>query len=61
MVDIEGPTYKSVLLVAGGIGITPMISTFTSLLDQYARGRPLNQVYALAVLLICFPQLPPYG
>mmetsp|Transcript_26152 Transcript_26152/g.57296 ORF Transcript_26152/g.57296 Transcript_26152/m.57296 type:complete len:563 (-) Transcript_26152:177-1865(-) len=44
-VDLEGSRYKHVLLVSGGIGITPMQSICNSLLDQHARGRPLKKVW----------------
>merc|ERR1712051_712660 len=43
-VDIDGPTYKSFLLVSGGIGITPMQSIFGELIDQHQRGRKLEHV-----------------
>mmetsp|Transcript_15750 Transcript_15750/g.36994 ORF Transcript_15750/g.36994 Transcript_15750/m.36994 type:complete len:558 (-) Transcript_15750:13-1686(-) len=43
-IDIDGPTYKYVLLVSGGIGITPMQSIWGDLLHQYSRGRPLGQL-----------------
>ena len=43
-VDIDSPRYKLVILVAGGIGITPMQSIYNELLIQHLRGRPLVKV-----------------
>ncbi|CAE7485493.1 DUOX2 [Symbiodinium sp. CCMP2592] len=45
--DIDGPAYKSFLLVAGGIGVTPLRSIWGELLDQGARGRTLNKLHLL--------------
>lgn len=45
MVDIQGSTYSHILLVAGGMGITPMLSQWSSLRDQFSRGRPLSRVH----------------
>ncbi len=45
--DIDGSTYKSFLLVGGGIGVTPLRSIWGELLDQGARGRPLSKVHLL--------------
>jgi len=46
-VDINSGSYKSVLLISGGIGITPMQSICKDLLHQYMEGRPLNKVWFL--------------
>lgn len=43
-VDIDSPNYKVVLLVTGGIGITPMHSIFNELVIQYIRGRPFTKI-----------------
>lgn len=45
MVDIQGDTYSHILLIAGGMGITPMLSQWSSLRDQFSRGRPLSRVH----------------
>lgn len=44
-VDIEGSKYTMFLLISGGIGITPMQSICNQLLDEHARGRPLDLCY----------------
>ena len=44
-VDLDSARYKCVLLVSGGIGITPMQSVANDLLEQHARGRPLRSVF----------------
>ena len=41
-VDIWGDRYRMVLLVSGGIGITPMQSICNTLLKQSDAGRPLK-------------------
>lgn len=43
-VDIDSPRYKLVVLVAGGIGVTPMQSIYNELLIQHIRGRPFVKV-----------------
>jgi len=43
-VNIDSPRYKFVILIAGGIGVTPMQSIYNELLIQYIRGRPLVKV-----------------
>lgn len=45
MVNLDDGTYKHVLLISGGIGITPMHSITADLLDQYERGRPMTRVH----------------
>ncbi|CAE7947596.1 noxA, partial [Symbiodinium sp. KB8] len=45
--DIDGPTYKSFLLVGGGIGVTPLRSIWGELLDQAARGRAFGKLRLL--------------
>lgn len=47
---IEDPKYKMFLLVAGGIGITPMQSICNHLLIQYFRGRPLVKIKFIWVM-----------
>ena len=44
-IDIEGPRYKAFVLVAGGIGVTPMLSIAADLMDQRSRGRPLAKLH----------------
>mmetsp|Transcript_7401 Transcript_7401/g.9702 ORF Transcript_7401/g.9702 Transcript_7401/m.9702 type:complete len:555 (+) Transcript_7401:156-1820(+) len=44
-VNLDDQTYQHVLLVSGGIGITPMHSIVNSLKEQHERGRPLKKVY----------------
>lgn len=44
-VDLQSTRYEHVLLVSGGIGITPMQSICNELMHQYARGRPLRKVW----------------
>eukprot|EP00238_Polyblepharides_amylifera_P011893 CAMPEP_0196591568 /NCGR_PEP_ID=MMETSP1081-20130531/70094_1 /TAXON_ID=36882 /ORGANISM="Pyramimonas amylifera, Strain CCMP720" /LENGTH=369 /DNA_ID=CAMNT_0041914965 /DNA_START=478 /DNA_END=1587 /DNA_ORIENTATION=+ len=44
-IDIDGPKYKSVLLISGGIGITPMQSICNDLLHQHDCGRPMNKIW----------------
>lgn len=44
-VDIDSGKYKSVLIITGGIGITPMQSICKDLLAQYMRGRPMNKIW----------------
>mmetsp|Transcript_13368 Transcript_13368/g.28394 ORF Transcript_13368/g.28394 Transcript_13368/m.28394 type:complete len:515 (-) Transcript_13368:309-1853(-) len=44
-VDIDGDKYKSVLLISGGIGITPMQSICNSLIHQFQMGRPMNKIW----------------
>ena len=43
-VDIDSPKYENVLLVSGGIGVTPMHSIFNELVIQYMRGRPFVKI-----------------
>ena len=43
-VDIDSPRYKLVVLIAGGIGVTPMQSIYNELLIQHVRGRPFVKV-----------------
>jgi predicted ferric reductase len=43
-VNIDSPRYQFVILIAGGIGVTPMQSIYNELLIQYIRGRPLVKV-----------------
>eukprot|EP00238_Polyblepharides_amylifera_P007236 CAMPEP_0196581748 /NCGR_PEP_ID=MMETSP1081-20130531/35324_1 /TAXON_ID=36882 /ORGANISM="Pyramimonas amylifera, Strain CCMP720" /LENGTH=533 /DNA_ID=CAMNT_0041902089 /DNA_START=189 /DNA_END=1790 /DNA_ORIENTATION=+ len=44
-IDIDGPKYKSFLLISGGIGVTPMQSIANDLLHQYNNGRPMNKIW----------------
>lgn len=43
-VDIDSPRYKLVLLVCGGIGVTPMQSILNELIIQFLRGRPFIKI-----------------
>jgi predicted ferric reductase len=43
-VDIDSPRYKLVLLVCGGIGVTPMQSILNESIIQYLRGRPFIKI-----------------
>eukprot|EP00854_Cymbomonas_tetramitiformis_P016336 gene16336-19388_t len=45
IVDVDGPRYTSVMMISGGIGITPMQSTCNSLLHQMKAGRPMNAIW----------------
>ncbi|KRX04780.1 hypothetical protein PPERSA_06414 [Pseudocohnilembus persalinus] len=44
-VDLESLNYKIFLIIAGGIGVTPMLSTVQGLMDQVQRGRPIKKIY----------------
>ena len=39
-----GDRYQAVLLISGGIGITPIQAQFNELLLQASRGRPLKRL-----------------
>jgi ferredoxin-NADP reductase len=39
-----GNRYKAVLLISGGIGITPIQALFNELLRQASEGRPLRRL-----------------
>jgi ferredoxin-NADP reductase len=41
-INVEGGKYTHFLLLSGGIGITPMQSMCNQLMDEHARGRPLD-------------------
>jgi hypothetical protein len=41
-IDTEGSKYTLFLLISGGIGVTPLQSVCNQLVDQRARGRPLD-------------------
>ena len=43
-VNIDSPRYKLIVIIAGGIGITPMQSIYNELLIQHIRGRPFIKV-----------------
>ena len=49
-VDIDSPKYQNVLLVTGGIGVSPMHSIFNELIIQYIRGRPFVKIKLVWVL-----------
>ena len=42
--DSEGNRFKTFIFIAGGIGVTPLLSRFKQLLNQYSRGRDLKKV-----------------
>eukprot|EP01038_Epipyxis_sp_PR26KG_P009358 gene9358-12608_t len=44
MIDIEGYRYEVILLISGGIGVTPMLSIWNYLVNEQAKGRPLRKV-----------------
>ncbi|CAM9095088.1 unnamed protein product [Chrysoparadoxa australica] len=44
-VDLNGDRYKSVVLISGGIGITPMQSIANSLIDEFQRGRSIGRIW----------------
>lgn len=41
-VDVEGSTYDHFVLISGGIGVTPMLTTAAQLMEQCQRQRPLE-------------------
>ncbi|KAK3272963.1 hypothetical protein CYMTET_18770 [Cymbomonas tetramitiformis] len=45
MIDLDNEKYKSVLLISGGIGITPMQSICNNLIYQEKNGRKLNKLW----------------
>jgi len=42
--DLWGPTHTCFLLICGGIGVTPLQSIASQLVEQHARGRPVEKV-----------------
>jgi predicted ferric reductase len=42
--DIKNPAYKQFILVAGGIGVTPMLSLINSLIEDFMAGRTIRQI-----------------
>eukprot|EP01038_Epipyxis_sp_PR26KG_P008087 gene8087-10955_t len=44
MIDIEGDQYEVIMLISGGIGITPLLSTWNYLVNEQAKGRTLRKV-----------------
>jgi hypothetical protein len=42
VIDIEGSTYEMFLMLSAGIGITTLQSRYNSLVEQVARGRPIE-------------------
>lgn len=44
-VDMASDRYKLFLFVAGGIGVTPLLSMYNSLVCQHRRGRPMHKVW----------------
>jgi len=45
--DLHGETYRHVLLIAGGIGITYIRALALQLADERSRGRPLGRLQVL--------------
>lgn len=43
-VNLEDDTYQVVLLISGGIGVTPNQSIANDLLEAHARGRPMKKI-----------------
>jgi ferredoxin-NADP reductase len=43
-VDLLGPRYRVVLLISGGIGITPCQALLNDLVAQAERGRPMRRL-----------------
>jgi NAD(P)H-flavin reductase len=43
-INLDNPEYEVLLLVSGGIGITPLQSLYSDLIHQVQRGRPLRKV-----------------
>ncbi len=43
-IDLLGARYRCVLLISGGIGITPIQAMFNELLMQASAGRPLRRL-----------------
>lgn len=44
-INLEMDDKKLFLLIAGGIGVTPIISTANDLIDQYIRGRDIKKIF----------------
>lgn len=44
-VDIENPSKKMFMLIAGGVGVTPILSQGNALIDQYVRGRDIKKIF----------------
>lgn len=46
-IDLDSQEYEVLVLISGGIGITPMQSVFNDLVEQVNNGRPLRKVLFL--------------
>ena len=63
-VDLWGASHECFLLVAGGIGVTPMQSIARQLHDQHLRGRPLRSlqlIWSVRDLKLVTAMLDPPG
>ncbi len=47
MFDLEGSEFQVLLMISGGIGVTPMQSLTKDLLREAANGRPLKKIFFL--------------
>jgi predicted ferric reductase len=44
-INLDGDRYQHIMLISGGIGVTPMQSICNEICDQHARGRPLKLLW----------------
>jgi NAD(P)H-flavin reductase len=44
-IDLDGDKYDHIMLISGGIGVTPMQSICNELVEQHGRGRPLKLLW----------------
>jgi len=42
-VNLQGDACRTVVMVGGGVGVTPMLGGAVKLLDEWANGRPLTR------------------
>lgn len=43
-IDLADPKYKQFILIAGGVGITPILSIVNSLMEDFIAGRTIRQI-----------------